>query len=632
MDDDPNCQGGATPLGPQNSNDQTPEAAAPSARPEDKGGWDQVVRSHAEWLETGGKRGRRASLANATLKGINLRGTILREASLVGADLAGADLRDADLVAVTLRNANLQGACLEGANLSRAELRGARFQDADLGGANLRGANLRVADLKGCDLAGAILHEADLQDANLREARGLEGGQLGGANVAGAALPDAILKFEGLANVQEASKNAQNVLASILLLCAYTWLTIASTNDAQLVNNAAPASSRLPILGTDIPLIRFYLIVPPLLLCLYFYFHLTLQRLWEELAALPAVFPDGHPLDRKSYPWLLSGLIRIHVVRLRQARTPLVRWQAWLSIVLGWALVPATLVLVWGRYLSSHDWTGTALHIALLVIAIGAGTGFLHLAGATLRGEEHRPFLWRRAVHDARARRAAMATGAAVLFVVLSLGGIEGINPHLIDRQIARGESLPHRIDLRTWIPRAFATIGFDTFATLDSSDLSTKPPNWSGDESDLHQVKGADLTGRNLRYADAFGAFFANAFLKNADLRNADLREADLRGADLRHADLRGANLRGAKLGKADLRWALLPGASLREADLQGARLAEADLTGADLRDADLTGADLASAQLARVNWTGVIGRPNPDTDPSGLARKILARKDERP
>ncbi len=58
---------------------------------------------------------------------------------------------------------------------------------------------------------------------------------------------------------------------------------------------------------------HFYLFAPFLLVGLYTYFHLYLQRLWESLADLPAIFPDGTPLDKKADPWLLIGLVRAHL-------------------------------------------------------------------------------------------------------------------------------------------------------------------------------------------------------------------------------------------------------------------------------------------------------------------------------
>jgi len=81
---------------------------------------------------------------------------------------------------------------------------------------------------------------------------------------------------------------------------------------------------------------------------------------------------------------------------------------------------------------------------------------------------------------------------------------------------------------------------------------------------------------------------------LRGADLSGADLREADLRGADLSGADLSEADLREADLSGADL-----SGADLSEADLRGADLSGADLRGAYLREADLSGAYLRSYKV---------------------------------
>ena len=576
---------------------------------------DAVLKAHAEWVASSGQAGRKAELGKADLrkadlKGANLREADLQEADLAAADLSGAELMKADLRGARLRKVNFQGAALVGADLTGADLRGAKLQDADLTNARLRGANLRGVDMRGCDLEGAELHVADLQDADLGGSLGLLGGQLGGTNVAGAKLPDAILKFEGLANATEASKNAQSVLFTMIGICAYTWLTIASTKDSQIINNASPASSRLPILGIDIPLFRFYQMVPPLLLCLFCYFQLSLQRLWEELATLPAIFPDGHPLDRKSYPSLLNGLVRVYVDRLRNRRSSIALWQARLSLLLGWGLVPLTLLWLWGRYLSAHDWWVTGMHIALLSASIALGVGFLELAAETLKGEERPAFSWRHALGNPTARHFAMVTASAAVFGLLSLGGIDGINPHLVDAEISNYVTRHHDGDPRTWIPRAFAAIGFDTFATLDNTEMSLKPANWQSGENladhQIKEVKGADLGGRNLRYADAYGVFLVNAYLKGADLRNADLREADLRGANLQKADLRGANTHQSHFETAEMQWADLRGATLKEAHMAGAVLKHSKLQYANFQKADLARVDFQEAEMQGVILQG--------------------------
>ena len=74
------------------------------------------------------------------------------------------------------------------------------------------------------------------------------------------------------------------------------------------------------------------------------------------------------------------------------------------------------------------------------------------------------------------------------------------------------------------------------------------------------------------------------------------------LRGANLSGADLRGANLRGANLSGADLRGANLRGANLDGADLSGANLTRAYLNGAYLTGANLTGATIDTDKLDRL------------------------------
>ncbi len=554
--------------------------------------------AHRRWSETGGAEGRQADLRDA-----NLAGADLREALLAGANLAGSRLKGADLAGADLQGADLTDADLQGASLVRADLRHAQFR-------------------------GAFLRDADLREADLTGARGLLIGQLGGTDLGAARLDDGSTRFaEGLANVAEASKITQGLFFTILFVCAYAWLTVASTRDAQLLNNAAPPQSRLPILGTDIPLVQFYLVAPLLLLCLYVYFHLCLQRLWEELGELPAVFPDGRSLDRKAYPWLMNILVRAHAARLKERRASLARWQAGMSVILAWGLVPMSIVIVWMRYLRAHDWPVTLAHVAIISATVGAALGFRRLAAATLRGAERRPFLWRRAWRDARTRFAVAVAVCGVAFSLLSFGAVEGVNPRIETRGVKVASTAFEKVvDIRHWIPHLFLAVGYNPFAQLDDANISVKPDNWSGGgrEEELDNVRGADLEGRNLRYAAAYGAFCVNAYFKDADLRGTDLRSADLRQADLRGADLRGANLRSTTLVDTDFRDADLRGANLKETDfrkakldrakLQGANLARADLTGADLteanlRDVDLTDAKLTDAVLAGADLTGAIG-----------------------
>jgi hypothetical protein len=95
-------------------------------------------------------------LAQATLKGADLRGVDLRGTDLTQATLNGADLRGANLSHATLTQADLSGARLDGADLSWADLIQADLTDASLTGANVWAAKsthtvsgIRAGGLKG---------------------------------------------------------------------------------------------------------------------------------------------------------------------------------------------------------------------------------------------------------------------------------------------------------------------------------------------------------------------------------------------------------------------------------------------------------------------------------------------------
>lgn len=501
----------------------------------------------------------------------------------------------------SLPMADLSGAGLVEANLQGANLIETTFRDADLRSANFQGANLRGSDLQKAKLLNTKLRDADLQDANLAETTGLLAGQLGGANVCGAKLPGEIRNFDGLKSVEEVSKHAGNLLFSLLLACVYSWLTIATTTDALLLTNSI--SSPLPIIGTAVPIVAFYLAAPLFLLGLYTYLHLNLQRLWEGLAELPAIFPDGRPLDKKAYPWLLNSLVCVHLPRLKKYRPPLSRVQVGISVFIAWWLGPLTILLFWGRYIRRHDWLGTILLVVLLTASIGGAIMLRALAAGTLRGQERKPRSWKKAWNGVRSYKdAALLLGVSVvfyLFYLLSFGAIYGIRPDFVSgNPDSPLTSNLKSTDPRVWVPRAFALLGYSPFADLREVDVSFRPPNWTGrKEDEIALVKRARLRGKNLRYADAYRAFLVGADLNGADLQGAYLFQANLRGADLMWADLQEVflsetDLQAANLQKADLRGADLSGANLRQTRMEGSILTETNLEGTDLRSAILTDA----------------------------------------
>lgn len=504
----------------------------------------------------------------------HFRDSFLQKGIFVLAKLKKADFQDAILEEANFFGANLQEAklgksILTGATLASANLHKANLQEASLERADFRRTNLKEADLKDTDWTDTDFRGANLKGAELSGITRFSGVKLGGANLNGLELPKGIREYEGLDAVAEASKNTRKIFHLILLGCAYSLLTIFSTKDARLLTNSS--TSPLPIIQTGVPIAGFFLVAPAILTGIYLYFHICLQRLWEGLAKLPAVFTDGRSLNERAYPWLLNGLVLSHFHLLRLEDRPLMSsLQTLLANFLAWYLVPITLLLFWGRYIPKHDWVGTIIHIVILATSIGFGTLSYFFARATLRGKDWEPFDWKSDDGFEFYKRVAAALLSLIVFTVVSVGAINGIPTKSVQGHKIEGTNI------WTWVPIVFEFIRWRTYADFEEVDVSIKPANWGGgeDEKEFEKVKGARLYSRDLRYAKAGKAFLANADLRRANLRGAELWEADLQKAKLNRANLKGANLKWTVLWKTNLQ-----GADLREVK---------DLTASQLRDAN--------------------------------------------
>jgi uncharacterized protein YjbI with pentapeptide repeats len=525
----------------------------------------------------------------------------------------------------------------DGKRGERAELAGAQLQNAPLASANLRKANLAHADLRGANLSDTSLQEASLQGADLSDVTGLCDHQLAGANLSGARLPKKVADFDGLRQATRLSKKAAATFTFLSLAVLYCWVTIATTTDARLLTNYV--SSPLPVIQTPIPLFLFYIVAPFVLTALYLYLHLQLQDLWEEIADLPAVFPDGRSLRKKAHPWLLASLLQRRPGDANRSLGGLI--QNVISWVLAWWLAPVTLVIFWLRYLPRHDWIGSFLEVSLLGFAAFIGSWSHQRTFESLGFRKPRSL-------GAGAAIGIVVTAAAA---VLSFGAIAGINQEAEDHGQATAPPAPPIAVrwLRTSVPALLSRLHLRAFADMQDTAVSDRPPNWSflpspkllsrtGDQTTLRDtpsddavrtVVGANLRGKDLKYANARGAFLVAAdltdsnwrgadlsftYLQQADLENSNLPVAYLANAQLQNALMKAAHLEGAYLGearleRADLRSASMEGAILVGAKLNGANLSFAQLEGAILSDADLTGAELFGTQLQNANLASATG-----------------------
>ena len=531
--------------------------------------------------------------------------------------------------------------------LDGESLSGTDFSSAKLVGANFRGAELKGSIFKEADLTDAILTDADLENADLTEAHGLISEQLGGTNLRRAKLPEAITAFDGLKNVEELAKNAGKLFLSMLLASAFMLLTIEKTQDVQLLTDLGTA--KLPLIDVDISVRAFFGLAPVVLFVLYVAFHLYLQRLWEALAALPAVFPDGASVDQKTYPWLLSDLVRDYFPRLRHKRKPLSFAQSMLFSFLGYWFVPLVTLPFWARGLCRRDWIITGTHIALLFLLAWSALAFHYLAVITLRHDSERLANWvtlrSPAWYKVKVPSIATALLCGGVFLWFSMSAFNGVPRERYIPHRASGPSLA-MFNPRRWVPRVLEEVGFRPFANFDDTDVSVKPVNWidryanitpspyqniafdrrmtqplDADNTEIAQVKPAQLRGSDLRYADAKRAFLVRADLNNSVLDNASMMYCDLRSATIVNASMRGTNLTLALLSRTDMKasnlqqaaldWTDLRNADLRSANLENAGLIEANLTGAllshtNLSHAYLVGADLRNSSISDTDFTG--------------------------
>jgi uncharacterized protein YjbI with pentapeptide repeats len=451
-------------------------------------------------------------------------------------------------------------ALLRDADASGLDLSDFAWTEEDFTKCDLRGANLSSCGFNGARFEGAELWNTDLSDSDLTAAKKLLPAQLAATDLKRAKLPEALTKFEALEASAKLADNASKVFLTILGAVAFIFLTLATTTDVQLFANST--NTKLPVIGTDVAIRNFYWAIPIVLLALFIYFHIYLQRLWEALAALPAVFPDGRRLDEKSHPWLLTDLVRRHLPRLQKKAVALSRLQSVVSMILGYWIVPVTLAFISWRLLPLHNrWVIGYYQAAMLAFAVGLALCFLRNRRETFKD---------------RPRKV-------------------GRMPHF-SRWLNVGQGIPAAIV----VGLLFCSVTFclDVPASLENAELN---------DANLRSANlvHADLWKAHLEGADLRSADLRNAYLVAAHLENARLNDAHLEGADLTNAELNDAHLNYAYLESAHLEGANLKGANLRSAHLEGAHLNRARLYKADLRSAHLEGANLEGADLegAKVN-----------------------------
>ena len=282
----------------------------------------------------------------------------LREASFkqISAQNGAVSFRACRLDGADFREAAIgSGDARTGAQFDMAVLRAARFNGADLQRVNFSGATLTSVE----GLPSAI----NLDGANFLNSHGLQGNEFRGANVTGVTLPLELQSFGGILDaIEKLTRQARILFASLMFVCAYSVLTLAtfdhtdtqtltSSEKSDVINPMAAAQAaevstvnekalekagrdvagesvpgnaasrpaainsssglRLPVLSIEVPRELFFVVTPLLILSFYGMFQLKFARIVLEAQALPHKFPDGRPVDRHLFPWIFASLARI---------------------------------------------------------------------------------------------------------------------------------------------------------------------------------------------------------------------------------------------------------------------------------------------------------------------------------
>jgi hypothetical protein len=249
------------------------------------------------------------------------------------------------------------------------------FHGADLRGADFTGATLVGANFTDANLAGAHFGWTNVSHADFTGALGVVGSQFPRADLTGARLPAGV-HFSAFDTASEAAAATGKLFLTVLAVCTYSLLTVGSTVDAKLLTDTAV--SKLPVLNAEIPIVSFYALVPIALVGLALVAMLQAQSLWTAVAAAPAVLPDGTAMADRASTWLV-GAWAVDRLTPPGERRLLAYWQARFVVLVGWCLVPATIVWFWLRYLHRHDWSVTLLQVVALAVASGAALAFLTL-------------------------------------------------------------------------------------------------------------------------------------------------------------------------------------------------------------------------------------------------------------
>lgn len=202
------------------------------------------------------------------------------------------------IVGYTLKGRDDNYESVKDFDFSQCNLSGAILKNLDLSNLSFRNANLKGVRFENCVLFHTDFRGTNLKDSVFENVKSAEAHFFAGTDLLGAKLPENLGDFDRpLKLTEEAAKNARTLFVTLIPLCFYIFLLYYFNQSEHL---------KLPFVDIQLDPDGFLLGGIIAITGVYVTLHIYLAKMFDQLAYLPACFPDGAPLADRIYPWLLS--------------------------------------------------------------------------------------------------------------------------------------------------------------------------------------------------------------------------------------------------------------------------------------------------------------------------------------
>jgi uncharacterized protein YjbI with pentapeptide repeats len=389
-------------------------------------------------------------------------------------------------------------------------------------------------------------------------------------------------------NLEEASKNTRGIFYLYLGAVAYCLLTVMGTSDRQLLLGER---TQLPIVNVAVPLVGFFYFSPLLLMLVYAYFQMYLQRIQGLKSQLRST---GSWQYRRIYPWMINIADDPEPGLVGRAQKIVVALALWWSLPLVMQVFYLWILKRHDRLMSTVLFCESAAGMALVIISwwlYHKRTRFEKIKFAILM------IAWFCIPHFLLGPKYLPRLPQRVVQFISNAGFGPNLNlsfQNLIEEKNAKYSTIP-LVNLRG-VDLTWATLNSCILARADLRDAKLQHAYL--EKSDF---RGAWFTGANLDSSSAQYARFDSSIDSSASFVGTNLSHANFQHATLKRVDFRGAQLVDVRLDSAVADSARFEGCIMYDIVFTGA-----NLNSCIFSHTKLSNVELRHAQLKNANFIG--------------------------